>query len=65
MEKLPEDNLTLCKFQMYCRLAEIRNKREPGCPEAVEDAKKALGLSNKVHGGEFEKRKMEDIIAWS
>ena len=50
---------------MYCRLAEIRNKREPGCPEAVEDAKKALGLSNKVHGGEFEKRKMEDIIAWS
>ena len=65
VEKLPEDNLTLCKFQMYCRLAEIRNKREPGCPEAVEDAKKALGLSNKVHGGEFEKRKMEDIIAWS
>ena len=64
IEKLPEDN-TQCKFQVLCRLAEVRHKKERGCPEAIEDAKKALGLSNMVHGKDisFEKGKMEEIIA--
>ena len=64
VEKLPEDN-TQCKFQVYYRLAEARLKKEPGCPEAIEDATKALRLINKVHGKDIscKKRKLEEIIA--
>ena len=64
VENLPGNN-TQCKFEVYYRLAEARHEKEPGCPEAIEDATKALRLINKVHGKDIscKKRKLEEIIA--
>ena len=66
IEKLRGDNI-LCKFQVYCRYAEVLNKQKIGCPEAKEYAKNALGLSNKLYAGKkvvIGKKMMEAIIAW-
>ena len=61
VEKLPGEIIE-CKFQVYRRLAEALNKQAFGCPEAEEYAKKALGLGNKIHGKERDKKSMQTII---
>ena len=61
VEKLPGENIQR-KFLVYCCLAETLNKQAFGCPEAKEYAKKALGLSNKVHGKHFFNKSMQTII---